>query len=308
MDFKQAIKNINYDIIGLAEIRRIGYNIEEDDEHIFCSYGETKGHYGVGFLIKKKYKLNIESFIALTERICILNLKFDKETLSIVQVYAPTAESTEQQINEFYNQLQIARRQCYKHQIILGDFNARVGQRLAGEERILGNYCYGKRDKRGEMLLQFCWENNLFILNSLFKKNTKNMWTWLSPKNRKSQIDYILTNHKENVTNFEILNRLSFPSDHRFIRSTIIMAKLRKSRANYRNTKSKLITPEDKQNFLQTLSKKMNTANLDNCEDVESFYNIIKKSILESLNCTQNEPSIKQYYYGRYKATNSKKT
>lgn len=86
------------------------------------------------------------------------------------------------------------------------------------------------------------------------------------------------------------------------------MAKLRKSRANYRNTKSKLITPEDKQNFLQTLSKKMNTANLDNCEDVESFYNIIKKSILESLNCTQNEPSIKQYYYGRYKATNSKKT
>lgn len=59
-DFKRAISKIKYDIIGLAEIRRTGYRIIEDDEHIFCYFGETQGQYGEGFLIKKKYKLNIE--------------------------------------------------------------------------------------------------------------------------------------------------------------------------------------------------------------------------------------------------------
>ncbi|GBP18010.1 hypothetical protein EVAR_16955_1 [Eumeta japonica] len=53
LEFKQATSTINYDIIDLAEIRSTGYNIEEDEDHIFCYSDETKGQYGVGFPIKK---------------------------------------------------------------------------------------------------------------------------------------------------------------------------------------------------------------------------------------------------------------
>lgn len=296
LELKEAISQINYDIIGLAEIRRTGYNIIEDDEHIFCYFGETKGQYGVGFLVKKRHKLNIESFIGISERICILNLKFDNVTMSIIQVYAPTSDASDLEINTFYQQLQQAQLQSYACLIIMGDFNARIGQRISGEERILGNYCYGKRDKRGKTLLEFCWENNLFITNSLFNKNIKNMWTWLSPKKNKSQIDYILTNNKEKITNIEILNSLTFPSDHRFLRSTFSISKIKKSRTNYKTNTSKLKTPKEKEHFVNSLQTKIDKIELEETEDVESFYSKIKKSVSESLYSTSKERVAKQNF------------
>lgn len=54
LELKEALSNINYDIVGLAEVRRTGYAVLEDTDHIFCYYGETKGLHGVGFLIKKE--------------------------------------------------------------------------------------------------------------------------------------------------------------------------------------------------------------------------------------------------------------
>lgn len=152
LEFKESLTNINYDIIGLSEIRRTGYNIIQDDEHIFCYFGETKGQYGVGFLVKNKYKNNIESFIGVSERICILNLQFYYTKISIIQIYAPTSDASDNEIKFFYQQLQDTQLQSYKTLIILGDFNARIGQRISGEERIIGKYCYGQRDKRGKKL------------------------------------------------------------------------------------------------------------------------------------------------------------
>ncbi|CAH0729654.1 unnamed protein product, partial [Brenthis ino] len=47
LEFKESISKTKHDIIGLAEIRRMGYNILEDQDHIFYFYGETKGQYRV---------------------------------------------------------------------------------------------------------------------------------------------------------------------------------------------------------------------------------------------------------------------
>jgi len=41
----------------------------------------------------------------------------------------------------------------------MGDFNSQVGQRTQGEESAVGQYAYGRRNWRGEKLVQFCLEN-----------------------------------------------------------------------------------------------------------------------------------------------------
>lgn len=58
--------------------------------------------------------------------------------------------------------------------IVMGDFNARTGSRGDGEKMVLGSYCSGKRTKNGEKLIQLAYENNLKILNSLYKKRDNN--------------------------------------------------------------------------------------------------------------------------------------
>ncbi|CAH0732041.1 unnamed protein product, partial [Brenthis ino] len=153
----------------------------------------------------------------------------------------------------------------------------------------MGAYCYGKRDNRGEVLLRFCWENNLFIINSKFKKKEKNMWTWISPKKARSQIDYTLSNIKENITNFEILNKFSFASDHRLLRNTLFLANIKKSRASYNNENFKLKTKEGQDQFIKFLKANIEIAQLNENEDVESYHKKIKNAIEYSLKATKIE-------------------
>lgn len=61
----------------------------------------------------------------------------------------------------------------------MGDFNAQVGIKQCNEEYVLGNFGYEKKSKNGQRLVKFY--HNLTLLNSIFKKNKNNKWTWISP-------------------------------------------------------------------------------------------------------------------------------
>lgn len=77
-----------------------------------------------------------------------------------------------------------------------------------------------KESKREEKLIYyFCLQHNLKVSSSYFKKNTSQKWTWKSPKDRKSEINFILSNIQDNINNLEILNTLNFHSDHRMVRA-----------------------------------------------------------------------------------------
>ena len=78
IELKEALKEIKYDILGLAETRRNGNKIEEHENFIFCYTGDT---------------------LRFSERVAILNLKLESTSLSIIQVYAPTARASDDEIN-----------------------------------------------------------------------------------------------------------------------------------------------------------------------------------------------------------------
>lgn len=101
IELTHAIQKIKVDILGLAETRKMGCKIEEHSNHIFCYIGETPGLYGVGFLIKKEFKENIIHFNGLSERIALLQMKFNSEDIYIIQAYAPTQDANEEDIETY---------------------------------------------------------------------------------------------------------------------------------------------------------------------------------------------------------------
>ncbi|XP_052738156.1 uncharacterized protein LOC128198192 [Bicyclus anynana] len=214
LELDTALKRIKFDVIGLSETKRLGNSIEEYRNFILFYIGQTPGLHGVGFIVKKYLKENILNFNGLSERVAILNLSFDKLKLSIIQVYAPTEAAPDEDIKEFYKTLNTALSMSNRNVIVMGDFNAKIGQAKSGENSII-KYGYGTRNGRGEMLIEFAFENNLPILNTFFKKKDKRRWTWRSPDgSTKNEIDFILSNLKGNVTNIEVID-LPFSSDHR---------------------------------------------------------------------------------------------
>ena len=75
---------------------------------------------------------------------------------SIIVVYAPTSDCNEEEIDMFYDNLDIAKAQCKSHKIIIvmGDLNAKVGSERGSD--MVGKHGLGMWNEHGEWWFQSC--------------------------------------------------------------------------------------------------------------------------------------------------------
>ena len=218
------LEGIKWDIIGLSEVRRTGEAfIELKEGHVLCYRGhKSRKEHGVGFLINKQLAGNIEEFYSINERIAGLILRLNKKyKMKILQIYAPTSAHEDEEVEKFYEDVDVAL-QKHKTQFtfLMGDFNAKVGLRKAGELSV-GKFGIDRRNDRGDMLVEFAEKNNLKIMNTFFLKKINRKWTWRSPNGEtKNEIDFILSDKKHIIKDVTVLNKLK-SSDHRMVRCKV---------------------------------------------------------------------------------------
>lgn len=272
--------------MGISEARRLGNKIVEYEDFILCHTGETPGMYGVGFIIKKYLKQYLASYIGISERVALLQLDLPSKKLTIIQAYAPTEAANEEEITAFYENIYKAMDMAYKDFILMGDFNAKIGQPRRDEHIIMKQNGYGERNARGQILIDFALENKLSIVNTFYKKNLKRRWTWRSPSGEyKNEIDYILTNRPQMIQNIETLS-INYPSDHRPLRTVITLTKPIKSRANYNNNNkySTLKTEQEILLYRESLKNYIPALLDTNSEDtVQKYHDKLINSIQISL-------------------------
>ncbi|CAB3252101.1 unnamed protein product [Arctia plantaginis] len=232
-------------------MRRLGEGIEERSNFIMYHKGEIAGQRGVGFLVKLNLKSQIIGFEGISDRIAAIHINLQNPTKkwTVIQVYSPTEKASKKDIDNFYYKLrEVTEKYSANNIVVMGDFNAQVGAKLAGEEHIIGKYGSGKRSKNGEMLVEFLLEKNLTLLNSMFRKKPKNKWTWISPDGKtRNEIDYIITNKVRCFSDTGIVQNLNFNTNHRMVRSCLNENATKKPRP-------KAI----QMNFLQAIREKSN--------------------------------------------------
>ena len=84
----------------------------------------------MGFLIHKDTKHLVKEIVGISERITVLVLQLNCLIWTIIQVYAPTESSTDEETEDFYELLENTLNK-YKTQtnMIIGDFNSKIGIR-----------------------------------------------------------------------------------------------------------------------------------------------------------------------------------
>ena len=89
---------------------------------------------------------------------------------TFIQVYNPTADSSGDEINSFYNDLQTTLNSIPKkdYVIIVGDFNAKIGTYQPLWKDTMGKFGIDNINECDERLLQFCIANELFVANTVF--------------------------------------------------------------------------------------------------------------------------------------------
>ena len=112
--------------------------------------------------------------------------------ITVIQVYAPTSEAEEAEVERFYEDLQDLLELTPPKDVlfITGDWNAKAGsQETPG---VTGKFGLGIQNEAGQRLIEFCQENALVITNTIFQQHKRRLYTWISPDGQhQNKIDYI---------------------------------------------------------------------------------------------------------------------
>jgi len=199
----RELSRFDVDIAALSETRFPGEGKLTEDQFGYTFFWKGKAEdepriHGVGFAIKnhlvQKHSL---CPIAISERITTLRIPLERGSfLTIIAVYAPTLTSDENVKEEFYQSLsqQLSRVHDTDRLILLGDFNARVGDNHELWPGVLGRESHGNCNANGELLLELCAEHRLNITNSNFRLRRRFKTTWMHPRSKHwHTLDYIIT-------------------------------------------------------------------------------------------------------------------
>ena len=97
--------------------------------------------------------------------------------ITVIQVYAPTSNAEEAEVEQFYEDLQDLLKLTTKKDVlfITGDWNAKVGsQEIPG---VTNKFGLGVQNEARQRLTEFCQENTLVIANALFQQHMRRLDT-----------------------------------------------------------------------------------------------------------------------------------
>ena len=97
--------------------------------------------------------------------------------ITVIQVYAPTSNAEEAEVEQFYEDLQDLLELTPKKDVlfIIGDWNAKVGsQETPG---VTGKFGLGMQNEAAKRLMEFCRENALVIANTLLQQHKRRLYT-----------------------------------------------------------------------------------------------------------------------------------
>ena len=112
------------------------------------------------------------------DRIISVRLQGKPFNIMVIQVYAPTSNTEEAEVEWFYKDLQDLLELTPPKNVlfITGDLNAKVGsQEIPGVTVKSG---LEVQNEAGQRLTKFCKENTLVIQNTLFQQHKRRLYTW----------------------------------------------------------------------------------------------------------------------------------
>ena len=112
----------------------------------------------------------------------LVKIKGRPFNIAVIQCYAPTCDSLEEEVDTFYEHLGGgAMMQCKSQEIkiVMGYWNAKVGNSKL--RNVVGKHGLGEQNGWGERFCEWCKNNGQVIMNTWFELHPRNLYTWKSP-------------------------------------------------------------------------------------------------------------------------------
>ena len=224
-NIKREMRRMKLNVLGLSEGR---WEVAEDklsDEFRVIHSGSEGGQGGVGIILDRELGKRVTKVVQHSHRLLLVRVEAEPVDIVLIQVYMPTSRAEDEDIEQMYEQIEelVKKEKATDQVIIIGDWNAVVGEGREGKE--IGEFGLGKRNDRGQALVDFCKRSKMMVTNTWFEHEKRRRYTWKKPGDTdRFQIDYILV--KQRYRN-SVKNSRSYPgadadSDH-----NLVMAKIK---------------------------------------------------------------------------------
>ena len=179
---KQEMARVNINILGISELKWTAMGeFNSDDHYIYCCGQEFLGRNGVAIMVNKRVRNAVLGCSLRNDRMISVRFQGKPLNITVIQVYAPTRNTEEAEVEQFYEDLQDLLELTPQKDVlfIIGDWNAKVGrQETPG---VTGKFGLGVQNEAGQSLTEFCQEKEMVIANTLFQKHKRILYTWTSP-------------------------------------------------------------------------------------------------------------------------------
>ena len=167
---KQEMTRVNVNILGISELKWTGMGEFNSDDHYIYNCGqESLGGNGLAIMVNKRVQNAVLGCSLKNDRMISVRLQGEPFNITVIQIYAPTSNAEEIEVEWLYEDLQdILELTPKKYALfIIGDWNTKVGsQETPG---VTGKFGLGMRNEAGQRLIEFCQENALVIANTFFQ-------------------------------------------------------------------------------------------------------------------------------------------
>ena len=154
---KQEMTRVNIDILGISEPRWTGMGeFNSDDHYIYYCGQESLRKNGVAITFNKRVQNAVHGCNLKNDRMISVRFQGKPFNIMVIQVYAPTSNTEEAEVEQFYGDLQDLLELTPKIDVLftIGDWNAKVGnQETSG---ITGKFGLGVQNEAGQRLIEFC--------------------------------------------------------------------------------------------------------------------------------------------------------
>ena len=166
------MRRYNLHVFGISESRWTGsgrHKISTGETVLYSGREDDQHHEGEAIILKKGLEKCLMEWKPINSRLLKVRLKGRHINTTIIQCYAPTNDSEEDNKDTFYEQLQAELEDAPRHEmkIMMGDLNAKVGNDNRNYERATGKEGCGTMNDNGERLLDI-YTTHDFVIGTFF--------------------------------------------------------------------------------------------------------------------------------------------
>ena len=166
-NLKKEMQKNEISVLGVIEVRWKGQcELRTGDNTMHYSRGEW-AEKGVAIVV---YKSVVRSDV-YNDRIIVIKLQAELISVLMMQVHMPTSEHEDDEVEELYDTIEEILEESGKgdtNTIIMWDWNSVVGDE--SYRNTVGPHGLGRKNHRGQMLINFCERNELIVTNTCFRK------------------------------------------------------------------------------------------------------------------------------------------